>query len=63
MSWRGVGAAGSIYEKNTPVIRHEKLKTAQTDVLCEVGVQGGAGSQVHSVVKELVHVLSVPVVK
>jgi hypothetical protein len=26
------GGAGSIYKKNTPVIRHEKLKTAQTDV-------------------------------
>ncbi len=43
MSWRRVGGAGSSYEKNTPVIRHEKLKTAQTDVLCEVVVQGGAG--------------------
>ncbi len=46
MSWRGAGGTGSMYYKNTPVIRHEKLKTAQTDVLCEVGVQGGAGSPV-----------------
>jgi hypothetical protein len=42
MSWRGVGGSGSIYEKKTPVIRHEKLKTAQTDVfyaklVCRVG--------------------------
>jgi len=57
MSWRGVGGAGSSYEKNTPVIRHEKLKTAETDVLCEVSVQGR-----HRIVKEFVHVLSVPVV-